>query len=111
MEYYIKNVMQALAAEGPVYAWDVVNEAIDWSQEKGFHEREETIWAQIPNYIHKAFKIAREADPEALLFYNDYRLEVSEGRVNKLVEMIEEMQANDVPIDGVGIQYHVTPRS
>ena len=62
----------------------------------------------LDDYIHKAFIYARAADPVALLFYNDYNLEKSEGKTNAVVAMIQEMQDNNVPIDGVGLQYHVT---
>ena len=95
----------------PADVWDVVNEAIDWTAGRGFHVRENSVWAAVPNYIHKAFKAARRADPNALLFYNDFRFEVNEGKLNYLVEMIKEMQEKNVPIDGVGIQFHVGPNS
>ncbi|MDQ1256265.1 MAG: endo,4-beta-xylanase, partial [Candidatus Hydrogenedentes bacterium] len=57
---------------GKVFAWDVVNEALD---ENGSLRK--TIWLERigPEYIVWAFRWAREADPDALLFYNDYEHE------------------------------------
>jgi endo-1,4-beta-xylanase len=60
--------------KGKVYAWDVVNEAIDDDNTKTYRE---TQWYKIcgEEYIAKAFQWAHEADPDALLFYNDYNTE------------------------------------
>ena len=59
---------------GRLYAWDVVNEAV---ADDG--SLRETIWLDTigPEYIDLAFQWAHEADPDALLFYNDYNAEGS----------------------------------
>src|SRR5690606_5078017 len=59
---------------GRIVAWDVVNEAI---ADNG--QLRNTIWLQTigPEYIEMAFEFAHEADPQALLFYNDYNAEGS----------------------------------
>ena len=58
---------------GKVFAWDVVNEAV-----LANGTPRDTIWLRKigPEYVKLAFQWAREADPDALLFYNDY---VAEG--------------------------------
>ena len=55
---------------GHVFAWDVVNEALD---EHG--ELRPSIWNTHPDYVEQAFRWAHEADPEALLFYNEAEAE------------------------------------
>jgi endo-1,4-beta-xylanase len=58
---------------GDIWQWDVVNEAFD---DNGQPRR--TIWYQAwggLGYIADAFRWAHQADPKALLFYNDYNLE------------------------------------
>ncbi|MEO8174093.1 MAG: endo-1,4-beta-xylanase, partial [Sediminibacterium sp.] len=57
--------------KGQIYAWDVVNEAI--SDNKDEYMRN-SIWYRIcgEDFIAKAFEYAHQADPDALLFYNDY---------------------------------------
>ena len=60
------------AGGAKIIAWDVVNEAIT---QKGDDPFKETVWyPALPNYVDRAFTHARAADPEALLFYNDYHL-------------------------------------
>ncbi|MFI5162858.1 MAG: endo-1,4-beta-xylanase [Sphingobacteriales bacterium] len=90
--------------KGKIYAWDVVNEAIDDDSTKFLRN---SLWYQIcgDDYIIKAFEYAHEADPNAILFYNDYNTERPEKRerVYRLLKMLVDAKA---PIDGVGIQAH-----
>ncbi|HEX8607328.1 MAG TPA: endo-1,4-beta-xylanase, partial [Pedobacter sp.] len=60
--------------KGRIYAWDVVNEAVS-DDPKQFLRN--SLWYQIcgEDYIAKAFQYAHEADPKAVLFYNDYNTE------------------------------------
>jgi endo-1,4-beta-xylanase len=91
---------------GRVLAWDVVNEAI---ADDGSGLRD-TIFRQKlgDDYIADAFRLAREADPSALLFYNDYGGEGSGSKSNRIYELVKGLLAQRVPIDGVGLQMHVT---
>ena len=88
---------------GQVDAWDVVNEAID----KG--TLRETVWKKVigPDYIDLAFQWAHEADPEALLFYNDYGGEGTCPKSDAIYELVQGMVARGVPIHGVGLQMHL----
>lgn len=90
--------------KGVVYAWDVVNEAIDDSDQKTYRE---TDWYKIcgPEYIASAFRYAHEADPDALLFYNDYNTENPVKR-EKIINMIKGLLDEGVPIHGIGLQGH-----
>ncbi|MBQ7452317.1 MAG: endo-1,4-beta-xylanase [Prevotella sp.] len=94
-----------------VYAWDVVNEAIaDGGSPR--HGQELNPYRQSRHYqlcgeefIAKAFEFAREADPDALLFYNDYST-VDPGKRERIYEMVKKMKEAGVPIDGIGMQGH-----
>jgi endo-1,4-beta-xylanase len=88
--------------KGRVNCWDVVNEAID--DNGGFRDN---IWAQIigKDYVQKAFEFAHEADPEAILIYNDYSLPTPVKREG-VVKLIKELQDNGVKVDGIGMQGH-----
>jgi len=92
IEYVVQNVpKKAGANKGELIAWDVVNEAIV----DGKNGMYKTIkpWSRLPDYISKAFTYAREADPNVLLFYNDYSVIPNDNKANKIVEMIKEMQS------------------
>lgn len=90
--------------KGTVYAWDVANEVI--SDHKGEFYRN-SLWYQICGeaYIEKAFQWAHEADPEALLFYNDYN-EINPEKREKIIRLLNGLISKGIPIHGVGLQAH-----
>ena len=90
--------------KGKIYAWDVVNEAI--SDRKDEYLRN-SMWLQIcgEEYIAKAFQWAHEADPAALLFYNDYD-EINPVKREKMYRLVKSLKDAGVPIHGVGMQGH-----
>ncbi|MBC7890155.1 MAG: endo-1,4-beta-xylanase [Ferruginibacter sp.] len=90
--------------KGTVYAWDVVNEAI--SDKKDEYLRN-SLWLKIAgeDYIAKTFQYAHEADPGALLFYNDYN-EISPVKREKIFRLVKSLKDAGVPIHGVGLQAH-----
>jgi endo-1,4-beta-xylanase len=90
---------------GRIWAWDVVNEAID-DTTGGF--RTNSFWYQKlgPEYISLAFRFAREADPEAKLYYNDYSIEGLNAKSNAVYQLVSDLKSQGVPIDGVGWQMH-----
>jgi endo-1,4-beta-xylanase len=63
-------------------------------------------WRRIigDDFLDFAFRYAREADPEAELYYNDYELEDERKRAN-CIKLIKGMRERGVPIDGIGTQY------
>lgn len=87
-----------------IYAWDVVNEAI--SDKPGEYLRN-SLWYQIcgEEYLAKAFEYAHEADPAALLFYNDYN-EISPVKSDKIFRLVQSLKDAGVPIHGLGLQAH-----
>jgi GH35 family endo-1,4-beta-xylanase/enterochelin esterase-like enzyme len=98
-----------------VYCWDVVNEAIEDNPRPSFVDgkfvpgnpyRESRHWKLCGDeFIAKAFEFAHEADPNALLFYNDYN-ECDPGKRDRIYDMVKKMQEQGVPIHGIGMQGH-----
>jgi endo-1,4-beta-xylanase len=102
MKEHITNVVARY--RGRVYVWDVVNEAVIhdgdiltpfWSTKLG------------ADYTDLAFQIAYAADPDALLFYNDFGAEDMNAKSDAVYTMVKGMKARGIPIDGVGMQFHV----
>lgn len=87
-----------------VYAWDVVNEAV--SDEHGQQLRN-SLWYHIcgEDFIYKAFQYAHEADPKAILFYNDYNTENPEKR-QRIYNLLKKMRDIGVPVHAIGLQAH-----
>jgi endo-1,4-beta-xylanase len=90
--------------KGKVYAWDVVNEAVSDSPTEFLRN---STWYQVcgEEYIAKAFQYAHEADPDALLFYNDYN-EINPAKREKIFKLVKSLKDAGVPIHGVGLQGH-----
>ena len=90
--------------KGKIYAWDVVNEAIDDDSTKFLRNSE---WYRIcgEDFIIKAFEYAHAADPSAQLFYNDYNTERPEKR-ERVYRLLKQLVDAGVPITGVGLQAH-----
>lgn len=67
----------------------------------------ESPWYRIigEDYIEKAFEFAREADPDAELYYNDYSLENPSKREGA-IWLMEQLLERGVPITGIGTQGH-----
>jgi endo-1,4-beta-xylanase len=96
---------------GRVFAWDVVNEALD---ENG--RIKNSPWYNQPGigfaqkgaaYIEQAFRWARESDPQALLFYNDNGGEGLNRKSDAIYAMVKDFKSRGIPIDGVGLQMHI----
>ena len=94
---------------GRVHAWDVVNEAV---ADSGAGLRD-TVYRQKlgDSYIADAFRLAREVDPQALLFYNDYGGEGLNAKSDRIYELVADLRSKGVPIDGVGLQMHISANS
>jgi GH35 family endo-1,4-beta-xylanase len=107
VEDHIRTVVQRY--RGRVAVWDVVNEAIDDSH-GGLRE---TVFLRGlgPGYIAEAFRLARHADPDALLVYNDYGGEGLNPKSNAIFNLVKGLKEAGVPIDGVGLQMHISAAS
>ena len=87
-----------------IYAWDVCNEVISDNPNEYFRN---SAWYKIcgEDFVAKAFEYAHEADPKALLFYNDYN-ETNPVKREKIFRMVKGLKDAGVPINGVGLQSH-----
>jgi endo-1,4-beta-xylanase len=106
---HIDRVMKHYASQ--VFAWDVVNEALD---ENG--NVRDSLWYNQPGigfteqgtaYLEQVFRWAHDADPHALLFYNEAEGEGLSRKSDAIYAMIKDFKRRGVPIDGVGLQMHV----
>jgi len=91
--------------KGRIWQWDVVNEAVN---DDGTPR--DTIWRKAfggDSYIADAFRWAHEADPQALLFYNDYATTGIGPKSTAVYSLVSQLRAAGVPIDGVGFQTHL----
>lgn len=108
LENFMKNYIQTYVGKykGVVHGWDVVNEGLNT---KGAGFRSESIWYKTmgKSYIEKAFRYAHEADPNAILFYNDFNIERDTLKFNTMIKMVEDFQRRGVPISGIGFQMHI----
>jgi endo-1,4-beta-xylanase len=95
--------------KGKIHAWDVVNEAL---ADGGQEVLRDSLWRQIigDDFIAKAFEYAHEADPDAILRYNDYGLENPAKRA-KLIKLITQLKEQGVPVMAIGTQTHVSASS
>ena len=100
---YITTVMQRYA--GKVRSWDVVNEAI----EDGTNNLRNSIFRirMGANYIEKCYQYARDADPNAILFYNDYNVTFDSGKHAAMFTIVDDLKSKNL-IDGVGAQMHIS---
>lgn len=113
---------------GKVFAWDVVNEAFD---ELHPGTMRSTIWQDQPgidlvvtdtnrsklgprsqnpgySYIERCFRWAHDADPQALLFYNEAEAETINPKSDAIFAMVRDVRQRRVPIDGIGFQMHIS---
>ena len=91
---------------GRVGLWVVVNEAIDENKNYGLRE---TIWSKGigDDYIELAFRMAHDADPGAILIYNDYGADNLGKKSDAIYRMVKSLKEKGVPIHGVGFQMHL----
>ncbi len=106
---HIATVMKHYA--GRVFAWDIVNEGLN---EDG--SAKDSPWYNQPGigfagkgteYIAQTFRWAHQADPKALLFYNDNGGEELNRKSDAIYAMAKDFKQRGLPIDGVGLQMHI----
>jgi endo-1,4-beta-xylanase len=97
--------------KGNVTVWDVVNEA--WlttgSTGDGNPMIRDSVFSRAlgPSFIDQAFIAARQADAGALLVYNEFANEGLSDKSTAVYNMLKDMKARGIPIDGVGLQMHI----
>lgn len=112
MKNHITSVMQHF--KGKVTEWDVVNECLDDDQSiirtnPDAYTLRQNVWQRAigDDYIDSAFVYARQADPSALLYLNDYDVEMQgKAKAVAFYNIVKRLQQHGIPIDGVGLQCH-----
>jgi endo-1,4-beta-xylanase len=94
------------SAENPV-ASIVANNEPRASSNPARSEPEARSSKQSYSYIERCFRWAHEADPQALLFYNEAEAEVINPKSDAIYAMVRDFRQRGVPIDGVGFQMHI----
>ena len=103
--------------KGDVHVWDVVNEPMA-DGNSGLRTSANTnageatdmfFWSDFlgRDYALKAFQYAAAADPNALLFINDYNLESNTAKLDSLIAYVAELKAKGAKIDGIGTAMHI----
>ncbi|SFD10505.1 endo-1,4-beta-xylanase [Algibacter pectinivorans] len=102
IEDYITTTLKHY--KGKVRSWDVVNEALE---DGSGHPLRNSIFRQKmgDNYVKKCFQFARNADPDVMLFYNDYNMASSATKRKAMFNLVDEL--GDL-IDGIGAQMHIS---
>lgn len=122
----LKNFITTMVTryKDKVHAWDVVNEPFDdngvvrsgtsssdafyWGDYLGDRNASKGMITNGDSMIAKAFRYARAADPTAKLFLNDYAHETNTRKMDSLIAVVTRLRAKGVPIDGVGLQMHMS---
>jgi len=124
MKKYITEVVGHFS--GKIYSWDVINEAFpdggystisDWRSVM----RNENPWYKAlgSDFVYEGFLAARLADPDAILYYNDYNTDQA-GKAAMIRDMVRDVNqkylaSGDKPsgepadrllIEGIGMQEH-----
>jgi endo-1,4-beta-xylanase len=105
VEKHIKKTVPHFA--GRLRAWDVVNEAV---LDGGLGIRPGLHTALGISGMANAFKWAREADPSAKLYYNDYGIELFNDKSDAVYRLMQDLLAEGAPIDGIGFQAHFSTK-
>lgn len=110
LESYIETVVTHF--RGRIQSWDVVNEVVSadvFRGDAGIGPDRRGRWFEAAggaDYIDWAFQAARDADPDAKLYLNEYSTQ-HPIKQPWLLEILQRLQDRNVPIDGVGHQFHL----
>ena len=93
--------------KGRIYAWDVLNEVITDNDTASSPYRQ-TPWLKLcgEEYIADIFRWAHEADPNAVLVYNDYNSE-NPGKRDRIYNLVKKLLDEGVPVNAIGLQGHL----
>jgi len=95
---------------GKIWQWDVANEFFTDANPSGLNPNDFWVSNLGPDIIPQAFRWAHQADPHALLFYNDYNIAGEDGsnaKSDAVFAWLKDMLNQGVPIHGVGDQGHL----
>ncbi len=113
MKDHITTVMTHY--KGRVKEWDVVNECLDDDQSivrqnpKAYNLRK-SVWYKVigEDFLDSAFVYAHRADPEAILYINDYGADFKgDAKTQAYHNLVKRLLADNIPVQGVGFQCHL----
>ncbi|GAA4158114.1 endo-1,4-beta-xylanase [Gryllotalpicola daejeonensis] len=96
--------------KGKIWQWDVANEFFTDANPSGINPNDWWVQQLGESVIPQAFKWAHEADPHALLFYNDYNITGEDGtnaKSDAVYAWATKQRDAGVPIHGIGSQAHL----
>lgn len=106
----LKDYIYAVAGryKGKVFAWDVINEAIDDAPNQRPFQMRDSFWFRKlgRDFVKLAFQFAHEADPQAELYLNEYGAEGLGRKSDAVLELARWLRSQGVFISGVGMQWH-----
>ncbi|EEB94152.1 hypothetical protein MPER_07083, partial [Moniliophthora perniciosa FA553] len=85
-------------------SWDVVNEPFN---EDGTFQSFVLFDTLGESYIDIALNTAREADPNAKLYINEFNIEGTGAKSTAMFNLVQSLQERGTPVDGIGIQAHL----
>lgn len=103
---YITDVVTRY--KGKVKSWDVVNEVFADDGSLRADEVISPLFNDLVGFYGRCFQYARDADPDAKLFYNDYSVVVNSSKRTAIKNMVTRFKSEGYPIDGIGAQFHYT---
>lgn len=114
LKNHIFNVVRKY--KGRIREWDVCNEVLDDDQSivrtnPDAYKLRPSIWSTYigEEFIDSAFVWAHQAAPEARLFINEYGAEfMGDTKTEAYYNLIKRLKADKRPIDGCGLQCHLT---
>jgi endo-1,4-beta-xylanase len=103
-----RNYILAVAGRyrGQAVGWDVVNEAVADNNV----DLRSSLWTRnlgVDEHMILAFQHAKEADPQAVLFINDFNLENYPAKRATFMRLVERLLKAGAPIGGIGTQSHL----
>ena len=109
-ENIIKTHIQTIVQyyKGKVGSWDVVNEAFNDNGTLRSSLFKEKLG---DDYLAKCFTWAREADPNVLLFYNDYGQEYAPSKLQAILDLVADFKKRGISMNGIGLQMHININS
>jgi endo-1,4-beta-xylanase len=102
---HFRTIMTRYA--GKMDRWDVATEVFSTFGGTGLAQN---YFYQVlgRDYLAEVFRIAHAADPGAKLFINESLVEYYPAKRQELYDLVSDLVARGVPIDGVGLETHLT---
>ena len=102
MTDFITRIMSRY--QNDISIWDVVNEPMD--DNGGLRD---SVWLEAmgESYIATALQTARDVSPQATLLINEFDISMAGPKFDGLMSLVDRLQAQSVPLDGIGFQMHL----